>query len=277
MVSDFTEEHNGYLQLTDQEFEEAKKSNPRLKKQARAFLEYGENKEGYWTSERFMSQIDDATTITEIKYPREKGYCLVWIFDRSSCHGAYSENALNANKMNTKPGGKQPAMRDTINPFTGQIQHLVFSTGIPKGLIQVLKERGIDTRKMKLDDMRKELASHPDFRDEKTKTEHELNRCGHVCVLLPKFHCELNPIERYWAQAKRYTRAYSNYTIAGLQKNTPDGLEVITLENIRNHYRKVQTYMFGYVQGLAAGKELEEYMKKCKKVYESHRHIGTDE
>ena len=277
MVSDFIEEHNGYLRLTDEEFEEAKKSNPRLKKQARAFLEYGENKEGYWTSEKFMSQIDDAATIAETKYPREKGYRLVWIFDHSSCHGAYAENALNANKMNAKPGGKQPVMRDTINPFTGQVQHLVFSIGIPKGLIQVLKERGIDTRKMKLDDMRKELASHSDFRDEKTKIEHELNRRGHVCILLPKFHCELNPIERCWAQAKRYTRAYSNHTINGLRRNVPNGLEVVTLENIQNHYRKVRTYMFGYVQGFAAGKELEEYMKKCKKIYKSHRRVGTDE
>ena len=35
--------------------------------------------------------------------------------------------------------------------------------------------------------------------------------------------------------------------------------------------------MFGYVQGFAAGKELEEYMKKWKKIYKSHRRVGTDE
>ena len=34
-------------------------------------------------------------------------------------------------------------------------------------LLQVLKERGVDTRGMKLDDMRKELASHEDFKSEK--------------------------------------------------------------------------------------------------------------
>ena len=84
--------------------------------------------------------------------------------------------------------------------------------------------------------MRKELASHSDFRDEKTKIEHTLNRHGHACILLPKFHCELNPIERCWAQAKCYTRAYLNYTIAGLRRNVPDGLDTVTLENIRNHY-----------------------------------------
>ena len=91
------------------------------------------------------------------------------------------------------------------------------------------------------------------------------------------FHCELNPIKRCWAQAKRYTRAYSNYTIAGLRRNVPDGLETVTLENIKNHYRKVRTYMFGYVQGFTAGPELEEHMKKCKKIYKSHRRVGVDE
>ena len=123
--------------------------------------------------------------------------------------------------------------------------------------------------------MRKELASHPDFRNEKNKIEHALNRRGHACILLPKFHCELNPIERCWAQAKRYTRAYLNYTIAGLRRNVPDSLETVTLENNKNHYRKVRTYMFSYVQGFTAGPELEEHMKKCK-IYKSHQRVGVD-
>ena len=104
--------------------------------------------------------------------------------------------------MNANPGGKQPAMRATINPFTGNVQRLVFNIGMPKGLIQVLKERGIDTKKMKLDDMKKELASHTDFKEEKTKIEHYLHDQGHICMLLPKFHCELNAIERVWGHSK---------------------------------------------------------------------------
>ena len=61
----------------------------------------------------------------------------------------------------------------------------------------------------------------------------------HACILLPKHHCELNLIEWCWAQAKRYTRAYTNYTLAGLQCNIPNGLKTVTLENIKNLYRKV--------------------------------------
>ena len=62
---------------------------------------------------------------------------------------------------------------------------------------------------MKLEVMRKEISSHP---DENTQLQSFLNDHGHVCIMLSKFHCELNPVERCWAQAKRYTRAHTNYT-----------------------------------------------------------------
>ena len=150
----------------------------------------------------------------EVKYTLEEGYRLVWIIDHSSCHGAYAEDVLNAYKMNMKPGGKQPAMRNTV--WRGKQYSMVFNLGVPKGLLQVLKERGVDTRGMKVEDMRKELASHEDYKNEKTKIEHYLNGRGHCFMLLPKFHCEINPIERCWAQAKRYVRSHTNYTIFGL-------------------------------------------------------------
>jgi transposase len=30
-----------------------------------------------------------------------------------------------------------------------------------------------------------------------------IEKRGHICLFLPKFHCELNPIEMVWAQIKR--------------------------------------------------------------------------
>ena len=56
-----------------------------------------------------------------------------------------------------------------------------------------------------------------------------------------------------------------------------DGLVSVTLENIKNHFRKVRHYMFGYMLGVAAGPELEQHVKKCKKIYTSHRRVGVDE
>ena len=66
---------------------------------AHQLLEYGESREGYWTSEKFMKQIKEAVDNAEGKYPKEKGYRLFWVFDQSTCHTAYDEEALNANRM----------------------------------------------------------------------------------------------------------------------------------------------------------------------------------
>ena len=138
MVSDFIDEYNGYLALNDDEYHKALEVyGSAMKKKARALLEYGEGKEGYWTSEKFLSQMDTAVKIAEIKYPKSEGYKVVWVFDNSSCHNAYAEDALIAAHMNAKPGGKQHVLRDTI--WNGQTHKMVFSNGVPKGLIQ--KER----------------------------------------------------------------------------------------------------------------------------------------
>ena len=111
---------------------------------------------------------------------------------------------------------------------------------------------------MKLDNLREELSQHIDFKDEKTLLEHFLHNKGHACLFLPKLHCELNPIERCWGEAKRYTRAYTNYTIQGLRKTIPKGLDSVTLDNIQNFFRKSRDYMFAYLQGHVAGNLLEE-------------------
>ena len=81
---DFIEEKSGYLALTLEEYEEAKKKDPLIRKDARQFLEYGEVKEGYWTSAEFMVQLREAVKTAKVKYPKEEGWRVVWIFDNSN-------------------------------------------------------------------------------------------------------------------------------------------------------------------------------------------------
>lgn len=106
MVSDFIDEQ-GFLALTDEEYEEAKKSDPRISKYAREFLEYGESREGYWNRDKFMLQMKRAVNIAELKYPKSSGWRHVWVFDHNSCHAAMADDALDVNHMNVKPGGQQ--------------------------------------------------------------------------------------------------------------------------------------------------------------------------
>lgn len=189
MVSDFIDEYNGYLGLTMDEYTEAKKTDPNAKMQARSLLEYGEAREGYWTSDKFMEQMNKAVKIAETKYPKEDGWRLVWIFDHSSCHAAMAEDSLDVNKMNVKPGGKQRLMRDGW--WGGKPHAMKYSNGVAKGLRVVLEERGVNTNGMDGDKMRQVLGSHPDFKHEKSRIERFLSERGHIVYLLPKYHFPL--------------------------------------------------------------------------------------
>ena len=64
MVSDFVDQIHGYLSLTKEEHSEAVKADPSIKKQARLLLEYGENRDGYFTSEKFMHVSDAYQTMS---------------------------------------------------------------------------------------------------------------------------------------------------------------------------------------------------------------------
>ena len=215
MVSDFIDEKNGFLRLTQEEYDQAKQSNPNIWMEARTLLEYGENREGYWNSERFMNQIKMAVKIAEIKYPKCDNWRHVWTFDHSSCHAAMPDDALDVNKMNVNPGGKQKVTRDGL--YNGKVQHMNYAIGIPKGLRVVLEERGINTQGMVGDEMREISGSHADFKNEKSLIERFLvEEKKHIVYFLPKFHPELNPIERVWAQSKKYTRAHCKYNLPSL-------------------------------------------------------------
>ena len=104
--------------------------------------------------------------------------------------------------MNVKPGGGQPIMHDTVyeddNRFVGQ--RLVMDDGTPKGLKLVLEKRVFDTRGKTRKDLIMKLETYSNFSNELLIVEHYMKEHGHHCMFLPKFHCELNPIERVWGR-----------------------------------------------------------------------------
>ena len=52
----------------------------------------------------------------------------------------------------------------------------------------------------------------------------EMTSARHLCLFLPKFHCELNWIERCWGASKHYTRSHCLYTLPGLRETVPISL-----------------------------------------------------
>ena len=69
MISDFIEEHGGYLQLAPAEHELAKLSMPDLPAKAHVILKFGAQGDGYWNNELFIQQVKVAIKIAEFKYP----------------------------------------------------------------------------------------------------------------------------------------------------------------------------------------------------------------
>jgi len=183
------------------------------------------------------------------------------------------DDALDVSKMNVNPRGKQRVMRDGF--WNGKPQEMNYSLGVLKGMRVVLEERGIDTRKMNADKTQEVLGSHADFKCEKSRIEQFLvDEKGHIMYMLPKFHCELNPIERVWAQAKRYSKAYCKYSIKSLRNVIPPALDSVTLESMQKHFRKVRHYMFAYPEGVPVGSDLKKLVKDYKKAIQSQRRIS---
>ena len=60
------------------------------------------------------------------------------------------------------------------------------------------------------------MENQPDFQNEKSRLEIEIVQRGHECLFYPKFHCELNYIEYFWAAVKRYKRENCNYSFSEL-------------------------------------------------------------
>ncbi|CAM9452654.1 unnamed protein product, partial [Discosporangium mesarthrocarpum] len=44
------------------------------------------------------------------------------------------------------------------------------------------------------------------------------------CLVLPKYHCELNPMEMVWRRSKCFVWRHCKYTIQGMRKNIPFSL-----------------------------------------------------
>jgi len=63
-----------------------------------------------------------------------------------------------------------------------------------------------------------------------------VDAAGHLCLFLPKYHCECNYIERYWGAVKKYCRRHCGYSLPALIKCLPIALSQ-TLEELPEELR----------------------------------------
>ena len=145
------------------------------------------------------------------------------------------------------------------------------------------------------------ISVQPDFDAECSALQHlveeripisgtEMTSARHVCIFLPKFHCELNWIERFWGAAKAYTRTHCLYTLPGLRETVPialsqdvsdlpahlaadEGLPVCPLFLQRRHARISRQFMAQYRQGANAS----DAIKSVHSQRTSKRHRDPNE
>jgi hypothetical protein len=112
------------------------------------------------------------------------------------------------------------------------------------------------------------LHAQPDFASQKNRLQEVIEAARHMCIFYPKFHCELNFIESFWGETKRYSRLHCDYTFKGLKEIVPQALDSVSLTKIRRFARCSARYMSAYEIGLS-GKAAIFAVKK----YRSHRRV----
>ena len=180
-------------------------------------------------------------------------------------------------------------MRETFIHRIGRPQLLVYpdTPAIPihlrgkqKGIMQILKERNLwpkhgrrsdgvgflqcpkdsNRTRCNLDFKRKPgfcarsaLAAEQDFKEQKGRLQEELECRGQLVIFYPKFHCELNFIERYWCGCKWYARGNCRYSLDRLRGTKPAALSSVCSATIHRHYLHCMRIIEAYGCGVTYG------------------------
>lgn len=195
--------------------------------------------------------------------------------------------------MNVRPGGKQARMRDGWFIRDGQkiIQPMIYppndsqNPNAAKGIKAVLVERGLyraDLRgkcEKKCESNaccnKRILELQPDFAEQKSLVQETIEAAGHLCLFLPKFHCELNPIEYFWGMVKKYLRDNCDYSFDGLKENLPKALESVPIQTIRRWEHRLFRWVEAYRSGLGSVQAQLQVKQYSSRTFTSHRRVSN--
>ncbi|CAB1114732.1 unnamed protein product [Ectocarpus sp. CCAP 1310/34] len=133
------------------------------------------------------------------------------------------------------------------------------------------RERGPGEKKDLSMSMEHVLGEQRDFKEVDSSLVLLMRRHGGVCVMLPKYHCECNPIELVWGCAKDWTRQNCTYSMECLRKNVPLSFrpekDRQAIAVVQAFCKKAYTHALVYLKARALGPTGKEIYKKFK----SHR------
>ncbi|CAG8479888.1 21061_t:CDS:2 [Cetraspora pellucida] len=210
------------------------------------------NRDGWWTTDNLVEQI------------------ALFMFDHSSNYSSFAEDALLVTQMGMRNGTKKPLLRNCVKPdVTEHIMTYVDNNGVvrPKG-IKLPDPNNLDCCTSRI------LSAQPDFAAQKSHLQEVIEAASHMCIFYPKYYCELNYIESFWAEAKRYARLNCDYTFKDLKKTVPKALNSIDLTKIRHFTCHSARFMSAYELGLSrkaaifAVRKYHSHHRVLKKVLE---------
>lgn len=270
---------------------------------SRTLFKAGDSREGWWNHKHMVEQLrENAIGLFDSLHP---GCTAVFLFDNSSNHGAYSDDALVASRMtlNEKPWPLtlQFQFRDTVAIKTNKEtmkQSFFYDKDVEwidkkgytktkkvryfKGIKKILEERGqwyhdSNGKPWKLSCgssqpsfpfmccARHFLESRSDFKEQKTALQETVENAGHIFELYPKYHCECNWIEMYWGSAKREARLKCDYTFKSLEKNVDSYLD--KAGNLP-HIRRYFRRSMDYIEAYSKCNDGREVVQEVKKFVE---------
>jgi len=196
--------------------------------------------------------------------------------------------------MNVNPGGAQAHPHNGWYLHDGQMtsqsmtlfpaDHPTYPDQ-PKGLCHVLAERSISTQRIRGKCKTKcdleaiaccchqILECQPDFQDQKSLVQEVIEQAHHLCIVLPKFYCELNFIEFFWGAVKRYLQEQCDMTFETLKENMPQALASVELATIRQWEHQMHRWMDAYCEGLGTRDANAKVKAFSSTKYKSHRRI----
>jgi transposase len=248
---------------------------------ARVQLECGGDT--WFNAEQLRAQtVLAAIPLFEAAHP---GCKALFVFDNATIHSSYRDDALLAQNVALNPG-KGTAVRDTFDYRNNRPQKMKDADGKSRGLRAILQERGLWRNGMRVQCYKSDgnidpaclghctkcargiISQERDFREQKTELEEEIVSRGHLCIFLPKFHPETNPIEYYWGATKLFTRKNCGYSLSALRKTVPQALSSVPRTQILKYFKKVERICQIYASGERYGTEAFQ-----QKAYKSHRRV----
>ena len=293
-------------------------------------FQYGKAREGYWDGDKMLEQVMEFIDAFNFLHPEDQAlFIFDWSSGHSKYPlDALNVNCMNMKYGGTKGCNMRAATLEEDYPNSnmmvqeqledgswleprkfrkGDVQPMIFSEGDgppfyspsldpnnyvnkPKGIRQVLWERGLLKPDMTLDgkwvdgpgnkpvrdvstSARYRFSQCPDFLNQKSALQLQIETRGHRCEFLPKYHPELNPIELCWGWVKRWMRTRCRYTYESMLENMPIAMvDKLPLSIIRNFFRHARNYMNIYLLGATAMNA-----KRMIREYKSHRRPAPSE